>query len=280
MKPDILDIDLNTASPFEKVEYLMARLRQPDTGCSWDLRQDFASIASYTIEEAYEVVDAIEHNAMDQLRDELGDLLLQVVFHSQMAREIGAFSFQDVAKGLVEKMVRRHPHVFPEGTLGSRIDRDNRPDEALIKQRWDAIKREEKLARGEAPVASTLGDIPRGMAPLKRAEKLQKNAAKVGFDWPSHHSVLDKMAEEMEEIREAVSDGDSVEHIAEEVGDLMFCCVNLLRHFRQDPEMVMKRANDKFEKRYKLMEAWLKERGQNISEADLDTMEAGWQSVK
>ena len=288
MKPKILDINLDTASAFEKVEYMMARLRDPQTGCSWDVKQNFASIASYTVEEAYEVVDAIEKNSMDQLRDELGDLFLQVVFHSQMASEIDAFSFQDVAKGLVEKMVRRHPHVFPEGTLASRIDPDNRPDEAHIKQRWDDIKREEKLAKGETPEASTLGDIPRGMAPLKRAEKLQKNAAKVGFDWPGHESVLEKMHEELGEIREAVAEYDQqqkggqeeVDHIAEEVGDLMFCCVNLLRHFKRDPEMVMKQANDKFEKRYKLMEAWLKENGEDIRQSDLDTMEAGWQAAK
>lgn len=280
MKNGILDIDLDSASPFEQVEYLMARLRDPQTGCSWDLKQNFSTIASYTVEEAYEVVDAIEKNAMDELRDELGDLLLQVVFHSQMASEIGAFCFQDVAKGLVEKMVRRHPHVFPEGTLASRIDPDNRPDEALIKQRWDEIKREEKAAKGEAASDSTLGDIPRGMAPLKRAEKLQKNAAKVGFDWPTYHAVLDKMREELAEIEEATEEAHALDHIAEEVGDLMFCCVNLLRHFKRDPEIVMKQANDKFEKRYQLMEAWLKEQGKDIHTTDLDTMEAGWQAVK
>lgn len=258
----------------------MARLRDPQTGCSWDLKQDFSSIASYTVEEAYEVVDAIEKNDMAELRDELGDLLLQVVFHSQMANEIGAFSFQGVAKGLVDKMVRRHPHVFPEGTLQSRVDPENRPDEALIKQRWDEIKREEKAAKGEVVCESTLGEIPRGMAPLKRAEKLQKNAAKVGFDWPSYHDVLEKMREELAEIEEATQDEHAVDHIAEEVGDLMFCCVNLLRHFKRDPEMVMKQANDKFEKRYRSMEAWLQEQGKDIRTTDLDTMEAGWQAVK
>lgn len=277
---DILTIDPATAAPFQQVEYMMARLRDPETGCTWDLKQDFHSIASYTIEEAYEVVDAIAHQQLDQLKDELGDLLLQVVFHSQMAKEIDAFSFQDVAKVLVEKMVRRHPHVFPEGTLASKIDPDNRPDEAHIKQRWDEIKRQEKLAKGHVIDDSTLGEIPRGMAPLKRAEKLQKHAAKVGFDWPSYHSVLDKMAEELGEINEAIDEQHSSDKIAEEIGDLMFCCVNLLRHFQRDPEIVMKQANDKFEKRYRLMEQWLKNNGQDIRSVDLDTMEAGWQAAK
>ena len=284
---DILAIDLEAAQAFERVEYMMARLRQPETGCNWDLQQDFASIASYTLEEAYEVVDAIEKNDMAELKDELGDLLLQVVFHSQMANEIDAFSFQDVANNLVEKMVRRHPHVFPEGTLASKIDPNNRADEAEIKKRWDEIKREEKLAKlsaadGKAPVGidSTLGDIPRGMAPLKRAEKLQKNAAKVGFDWPHYRFVMDKMAEEMDEISEAVALEKSTDEVAEEIGDLMFCCVNLLRHLKRDPEIVMKQSNDKFEKRYRAMEALLLQQGTPIESTDLETMEAAWQSIK
>lgn len=280
MKDAILEIDLDQATPFEKVEYMMVRLRDPETGCSWDVKQDFTTIAAYTLEEAYEVVDAIEKQSMDQLKDELGDLLLQVVFYSQMANEQGAFSFQDVANTLLDKMVRRHPHVFPEGTLNSRVDPHNRPDEAHIKQRWDEIKRAEKLAKGEALSDSTLGDIPRGMAPLKRAEKMQKHAAKVGFDWPDHHDVLDKMAEELAEINEAVAENAAVDKVVEEVGDLMFCCVNLLRHYKRDPEIVMKQANDKFENRYKKMEAWLKAQHIDIRSADPETMEAGWQAAK
>ncbi|MCG8316939.1 MAG: nucleoside triphosphate pyrophosphohydrolase [Pseudomonadales bacterium] len=279
--PDPISDDvIEAASPFRQVEYMMERLRDPKTGCEWDRKQDFSSIASYTIEEAYEVVDAIEKHQMPQLKDELGDLLLQVVFHSQMANEIGAFSFQDVAKHLVEKMVRRHPHVFPQGTLGSRIGPNHRPEEAQIKQRWDEIKQQEKREKGEVISDTTLGDIPVGMAPLKRAEKLQKNAAKVGFDWPNYQFVLDKMAEELAEVNEAVTEDSPTQRIAEEVGDLMFCCVNLLRHLKHDPEMVMKQANDKFEKRYKLMEAWLKENGHDISTTDLDTMEKGWVAAK
>ncbi|MCG8672246.1 MAG: nucleoside triphosphate pyrophosphohydrolase [Pseudomonadales bacterium] len=282
---DILSIDLETARAFERVEYMMARLRQPDTGCNWDLQQNFSTIAAYTLEEAYEVVDAIEKNDMAELKDELGDLLLQVVFHSQMAKEIDAFSFQDVANNLVEKMVRRHPHVFPSGTLASKIDPDNRADEAEIKKRWDEIKREEKLAKmaaGTVPTETdtTLGDIPRGMAPLKRAEKLQKNAAKVGFDWPHYRFVLEKMAEEMEEISEAVAEEKTTDEVAEEIGDLMFCCVNLLRHLKRDPEIVMKQSNDKFEKRYRAMEELLRQQGTPIESTDLETMEAAWQSIK
>ncbi len=275
-----LAIDLDSASAFERVEYMMARLRKPDTGCGWDLQQGFFSIAAYTIEEAYEVVDAIANNDMDELKDELGDLLLQVAFHSQMANEIGAFSFQDVANHLVEKMLRRHPHVFPDGDLSSEIDPDQRPDKAVIRQRWDEIKREEKQAKGKQPVETTLGEIPKGMAPLRTAVKLQKNAAKVGFDWPDHHSVLDKMAEELTEINEAVADDATPDVIAEEVGDLLFCCVNLLRHLKRDPEIVMKQANDKFAKRYQAMEALLKKNGTPVKETDLETMEAAWQAVK
>ena len=278
--PESADTEIETAPPFNQVEYMMARLRDPIAGCEWDLNQDFASIAAYTIEEAYEVVDAIEKQQMPQLKDELGDLLLQVVFHSQMAREIGAFSFQDVAKHLVEKMGRRHPHVFPEGTLSSRIDPNLKPEATQIKKRWDEIKQQEKRDKGEAVSDSTLGDIAVGMAPLKRAEKLQKNAAKVGFDWPNYHFVLDKMAEELAEVNEAVAEDASADRIAEEVGDLMFCCVNLLRHLKRDPEIVMKQANDKFEQRYKFMEAWLKDNGHDISTTDLETMEAGWVAAK
>lgn len=300
--------------PFVRVAYMMARLRDQRTGCEWDIQQNFATIAPYTIEEAYEVADAIERQDWQHLQEELGDLLLQVVFHSQMASEKGYFTFIDVADGLVQKMVRRHPHVFPDGTLQSRIDPDNRPDPDRIRRQWDQIKQAEKQARQASrnelsKIAnttntdeSTLGDVPVGMAPLKRAYKLTKNAAKVGFDWPDASSVVAKLHEEATEIQEALEQGETRERISEEIGDLMFACVNLLRHLEQDPETTMMRANAKFDARYRAMEAYLQAQDQLAQEqltgeqqvqresarslkalmedTDLATMEAAWQAIK
>lgn len=275
----LLDIDLDTATAIEKVEYMMARLRDSETGCNWDRKQTYKTIAPYTIEEAYEVVDAIEKEDFPHLKEELGDLLLQIVFYAQLATEDGHFNLNDVADVLVDKMVRRHPHVFPAGTLESRIDPADRPSEATIRAMWDKIKREENIEKGKQ-TGSVLGDVPPGMAPLKRAEKLQKNAAKVGFEWPSVMPVLEKLQEEVAELTEAMEHNVSMSHIEEEMGDVLFCCVNVCRHLGFDPELVMSRANQKFENRFQQMESHLREQGVKIEETNLEVMETGWQAAK
>ncbi len=276
----VTEADLAAASPLEKVQYLMARLRDPQTGCNWDLAQTYNTIAPYTIEEAYEVIDAIERQDFAHLKEELGDLLLQVVFYSQMAAEDGHFTLNDVARHLVEKMVRRHPHVFPDGTLDSRIDPNDRPDPAKISEQWDQIKKKEKQGRPQEQSGSLLDDIPAGMSPLKRAEKLQKQAAKVGFEWPSVLPVLEKLQEEVVELKAEVKAGAAPEKMAEELGDVMFCCVNLCRHLGIDPELLMYRANRKFENRFNCMAALLQEKGIDLQEAALDVMEQSWQDAK
>lgn len=274
-----LTIDLDQATPIEQLLYLMARLRDPVTGCDWDSRQSSKSIAPYTLEEAYEVVDAIEREDYPHLREELGDLLLQIVFHAHMANEQGHFNFNDVVSGLVAKMVRRHPHVFPDGTLTSHIDPAQRPDEQSIRRRWDEIKQEEAQEKGKT-TSTILGDVPVGMAPLKRAQKLQRNAAKVGFEWDSIEPVFEKLHEEIDELKEAIAEQHDAAHIEEEMGDVFLVAVNLCRHLKLDAEMVMKRANDKFENRFRLMEAHLVRQGLSLDQASLAMMEAGWQASK
>lgn len=274
-----LTIDLDKATPIETLLYLMARLRDPVTGCDWDSQQSSRSIAPYTVEEAYEVVDAIEREDYPHLREELGDLLLQIVFHAHMADEQGQFNFDDVVTGLVAKMVRRHPHVFPDGTLTSVIDPDARPDEQSIRRRWDEIKQEEAQAKGKT-TSTILGDVPVGMAPLKRAQKLQRNAAKVGFEWDSIAPVFEKLHEEIDELKEAIAEQHDAAHIEEEMGDVFLVAVNLCRHLKLDAELVMKRANDKFEKRFRLMEDYLIKQGLSLDQASLAMMEAGWQASK
>ena len=230
----------------QKLLQIMARLRDADLGCPWDAEQDFNTIAPYTIEEAYEVADAIERGNMKDLRDELGDLLFQVTFHAQMASERGDFDFADVVNSVCDKMIRRHPHVF-----------------------------EERQAKG---MASILDDIPRGMAELQRAVKLQKRAAEVGFDWPEPGPVLDKFEEETDEIRQAMAGGDAAA-IEDEIGDLLFVVTNLARKLSVDPARALRRANAKFEARFRAME----EQGggrENLALMSLDELEALWQAVK
>ncbi len=234
---------------------IMARLRDPDGGCPWDLQQDFATIAPYTIEEAYEVADAIDRGDMADLRDELGDLLLQVVFHARMAEEAGAFAFGDVVAAICDKMVRRHPHVFAAGTA------DAVGDSAAVLRNWDAIKRAERDARGEAD-SSALAGISRGLPEWQRAVKLQQKAAKVGFDWPDPAPVLDKLHEEIDEVRAefdavAADPGDAAarDRLEDELGDVLFVCANLARHARVDVGNALRRANAKFERRFRAMEA-------------------------
>jgi ATP diphosphatase len=250
---------------------IMARLRDPARGCPWDVQQDFASIAPYTIEEAYEVADAIDRGDFDDLRDELGDLLLQVVFHAQMAREAGHFEFADVAHAISDKMVRRHPHVFGE----VRYD-----DLDAQKQAWEDIKTAEREARGAARDDSALAGVSRGLPEWKRALKLQQRAATVGFDWPDPQPVLAKLAEEVEEVRAEFADGADPARLQDEIGDVLFVMVNLARHAGVDFSRALRHANEKFERRFRRMERLAADEGRALRERDLPEQEQLWRRAK
>ncbi|MET0221537.1 MAG: nucleoside triphosphate pyrophosphohydrolase [Tardiphaga sp.] len=256
---------------------IMAQLRTPVTGCPWDLEQDFASIAPYTIEEAYEVVDAIARNDLGDLCDELGDLLLQVVFHARMAEEQGAFAFGDVVEAITRKMIRRHPHVF--------ADKDGKLTPADVKGAWQRIKAEEKAERAArqppgTPVASAfLASVKAGQPSLAQAMALQTKASSVGFDWNDPRAVLAKIREEADEIEAALDSGDR-QHVAEETGDLMFALVNLARHVGADPELALRGTNVKFERRFGYIEQALLAKGRTLADASLDEMDALWNEAK
>src|SRR5262245_39204046 len=253
---------------------IMAALRTPGTGCPWDLEQNFATIAPYTLEEAYEVADAIARGDLNDLREELGDLLLQVVFHARMAQEQGAFDFGDVVQAVTEKLLRRHPHVFGEA-------RGLSPDE--VKLLWDRIKSQEKAdkkagKKAEEP-AGALAGVPVGLPALTRALKLQQKAGKVGFDWNDPMAVLAKIREEADEIEAAIRAGEAKEAAAE-TGDLLFAVVNLARHLDADPEAVLRATNQKFERRFGSIERALEARGKTPSESTLAEMDALWDEAK
>lgn len=256
------------ARPIDAVRRIMARLRDPQTGCPWDIEQDFRSIAPHTIEEAYEVADAIERDDLDALRDELGDLLLQVVYHARMAEELGRFDFDAVATGLADKLVRRHPHVFGETVLSSADERE---------QAWEQAKAEERTAKGEDD-ASALAGVTLGLPALKRAQKLQRRAARVGFDWPDPSGPRAKVAEELEEF-DAVAgvDADAMEA---ELGDLLFSVVNLARHHEVDAETALRCAGRRFEDRLRRVEQRVHEQGATLDELSLEQLESHWQAVK
>jgi ATP diphosphatase len=265
----------NTGDAMQQLLAIMAQLRNPEGGCPWDLKQDFRSILPHTLEEAYEVADAIESDDRMQLRDELGDLLFQVVFYCQLSREEGSFEFADVAQTMSDKLIRRHPHVFfppaDEAGLGtSALDADQ------VLQKWEAIKQAERDAKHQH---SVLDDVPNALPAMQRSAKLQKRAANVGFDWPDVTPVLANMAEELEEIEQAFASGDK-DHTLEELGDLMFACVNMARHLKQDPEQVMRAANAKFERRFRFLETQLVEAGESLESVGLERMEAGWKAAK
>jgi ATP diphosphatase len=245
---------------------IMARLRTPETGCPWDLKQNFATIAPYTIEEAYEVADAISRGDMAGLKDELGDLLLQVVFHARMAEEAKHFAFDEVVLAITEKLIRRHPHVFGYA-------RDLSPDE--VKSLWEKIKAEERKEKS-AGSESILDSVPVALPSLTRAEKIQKRAAQVGFDWPDVGGVIDKIAEEASELKAA----NSTEAAQEEFGDLLFSLVNYARRTNIDPETALRAATAKFERRFRGVETRVRESGKTFSETALDTLESYWQAEK
>jgi ATP diphosphatase len=265
---------MKPSSDIARLIEIMAALRTPGTGCPWDLEQDFAAIAPYTIEEAYEVADAIQRGDFDDLRDELGDLLLQVVFHARMAQEAGRFEFGDVVQAITEKLVRRHPHVFGD-------TKDLSPD--AVKRLWDQIKSQEKAARaarrGIDAHAGALAGVPATLPALTRALKLQQKAGKVGFDWNDPHAVLAKIREEADEISAALASGDRA-GAAAETGDLLFAVVNLARHLDADPETTLRATNQKFERRFAYIEDALAARGKTPEQSSLEEMDGLWNAAK
>src|SRR6195952_3219215 len=256
---------------------IMAALRTPVTGCPWDLEQDFATIAPYTIEEAYEVVDAIARGDLDDLREELGDLLLQVVFHARMAEERNAFAFGDVVEAITRKMIRRHPHVF--------ADQDGKLTPSHVKNNWDRIKAEEKAERAARRPAedtthkSLLSGVKAGQPALTRAMELQRKASSVGFDWNDPRAVLHKIREEADEIETALDRGN-IGELTDETGDLLFALVNLARHVGADPEAALRTTNAKFERRFAYIERALEAKGRSLEGASLEEMDALWNEAK
>jgi ATP diphosphatase len=257
----------------------MARLRDPQHGCPWDIKQTYASIVPHTLEEAYEVADAIERGDLDHLQGELGDLLFQVVYYSQLAREEGRFEFAGVVDGITRKLIRRHPHVFPTGDLYAPPDMP-RLSEEQVKQRWEEIKAEERAEAAKAPEQlSLLDDVPATLPALSRAAKLQKRAAGVGFDWPAALPVVDKVREELDEVLEAMASGDQAA-ISDELGDLLFSVVNLARHLKVDPENALRGANRKFERRFRFIEQALRDTHRPIEDCTLEDLDALWGDAK
>jgi len=254
-------------SEINKLLEVMRKLRDPQDGCPWDVEQDFATIAPYTIEEAYEVADAIEREDMADLRDELGDLLFQVAFHARMAEEAGLFDFEDVAKGISDKMIRRHPHVF-----GSEAERARGKQEGS----WEQIKEMERSDSGDD---SALASVVKGLPALKRAEKLGLRASRAGFDWPDRKGVHEKIQEELEELEEAVGSRET-DSMEEEFGDVLFAVVNLARHLNIDPEKALTGANYKFERRFRDMETEVTDTGKRLKDFNLETLDKFWRAAK
>lgn len=281
------DADPAAEAPLGRLLRLMATLRDPVAGCPWDVAQSFATIVPYTIEEAYEVADAVARGDLGDLRDELGDLLLQVVFHARMAEERGAFAFDDVARAIGDKLVRRHPHVFtPDGAplpAGSPLR-----DPAAVEAQWAAIKAQERAARqaerrdsglAPDPAPDPLGGVARALPALARAEKISRRAAAYGFDWDDAAQVVDKVREETDEVAEALAAGDP-EALSEEIGDLLFSVANLARHAGIDPETALRDGTAKFERRFAAMARHLAASGGALGRSDLAAMEAAWQAAK
>lgn len=256
------------------LRYLMKRLRHPDTGCPWDIKQTYKTIASHTIEEVYEVVDAIERNNIDHLNEELGDLLFQIIFYSQLGEEDHEFDFDTVVSTITEKLLRRHPHVFPDGTLTSVRTDDQIASEKEIKRKWEQIKQQERNDKGER---GFLEDIPLALPALMRAAKLQKRAASVGFDWIETAAVLAKLKEEIVELEAEIASANA-RGVDEELGDVLFSCVNLARHLMVDPEQSLAKSNNKFKRRFEAMEALASV--DDFSQLTIEQMENLWSQVK
>ena len=254
----------------ERLLDVMKALRNPKTGCPWDIEQNFETIAKYTIEEAYEVVDAIEQKDYNELKEELGDLLLQVVFHSQIAKEQNLFDFEDVAKAISDKMISRHPHVFGDNS------NCNNADQVLTQ--WEDIKAQERKEKQKGDT-SLLDSVAKGFPPIIKAEKLQKKAAKVGFEWDHPSGATEKLVEESNELHEAIKNNDK-KNIEEEIGDTMFCLINIARMLDIDPEKALRQTNKKFERRFRAVETGLKHQGKDITKASLEEMDAIWDEQK
>ena len=262
-----------TTSTLESLLEIMARLRDPEHGCPWDLQQDFHTIVPYTIEEAYELVDAIDAKDFEQIREELGDVLFQVVFYAQLATEQGLFNFQDVVTGIATKLIRRHPHVFAEpgsSPIG------HRPTSAQVKDNWEHAKQAEREQKMRNAI---LDDVPRALPSLSRAQKLQKRAARVGFDWPDADGIWGKIDEEMSELREAIA-SDSEKEIEAELGDVFIAVVNLARHLGVDAETAVRGANARFERRFRLMEQAARDDGTALQNETIEQLEKRWQIAK
>ena len=273
---------MSGSSRIDELLRIMARLRDPQGGCPWDVQQDFASIAPYTIEEAYEVADAIDRGDLAELKDELGDLLLQVVFHAQMAKESGHFDFDDVAASICDKMIRRHPHVFPDPITGALASVEDADAQTAA---WEAQKKREREARDDD--RSALAGIARGLPEWQRATKLQKRAAMLGFDWPGPDPVIAKLHEEIEEVRvefaALAAEGDSGAvrvRLEDEIGDVLFVCVNLARHAKVDFGAALRRANHKFERRFRRMEQLAAGEGVDLATQPLQAQDAYWDRAK
>lgn len=259
--------------------YLMARLRDPEGGCPWDLQQDFASIVPHTLEEAYEVADAIEREDFAHLPSELGDLLFQVVYYSQLGQELQMFDFSTVVHSITEKLVRRHPHVFADGQLYA-ATQTSAVNSEQVKQRWEEIKQQERAEQAESEQAvSVLADIPLNMPALSRALKIQKRASSVGFDWSSLPPVLAKVDEELQEVREALASGDQAA-ISEELGDLLFATVNIARHLKVNPETALRAANIKFSERLQAVEQQARQQGVALSDCTEGQLDVMWNLAK
>ncbi|TGE80004.1 nucleoside triphosphate pyrophosphohydrolase [Pseudoalteromonas sp. KS88] len=250
---------------------IMAKLRDPQSGCPWDLKQDFNSIVPHTLEEAYEVADCIERGDYTELKAELGDLLFQVVFYAQLAKEQALFDFDDVVSVLNNKLIRRHPHVFADQQALT---------DTQVAQQWQQIKAQERKDKNTGEATSLWQDIPVNLPALSKAKKIQQRVAGLGFDWPTYHGALDKVAEEVDEVKEALAVDPYSEHTAEELGDLLFATVNVARHIKRDPEQLLRSANDKFSSRFQKVQAYLQVKGQSLDTASLEEMDAAWEAIK
>lgn len=268
----MLNPNIDSKASVEKLRWIMSKLRDPETGCPWDLKQDFTSITAHTLEEAYEVVDAIEQNDFAELNKELGDLLFQVIFYSQLGQEQQLFDFDSVVESICEKLIRRHPHVFSDASLTT---------DAQIKTNWENEKAKERQIKNQQEHLSILADIPKNLPALSQAAKIQKRCSHVGFDWHNMNDVFAKIEEEVLEVKEEL-EANKINQAAlgEELGDLMFAVVNLCRHAKQNPETLLRQANQKFTKRFHGVEAQVQKSGKDFSKHDLAQLEQYWQEVK